>query len=127
MQQVPKNVISIIAAEIVLHNFILKQNPIVSIAAADREDQKIHDVVPGAWWDLVDMTPLARLRWNISLKEVKEQKAAMIAYYSSPVGALPWQEKATFGKHISSSCFKRIKGIHNVVFHYKTLLHSNTH
>ena len=119
MQQVPKNVITIVAAATVLHNYILDQNPIVSIAAADREEQDTHDVIPGAWRDVVDMTPLARLRRNTSLKVAKKQKAAMMAYYNSPVGSVPWQEKVVFGKHIFNAHLKKMKCIHYVVLNNK--------
>lgn len=108
MQQVPKNVITIVAAATVLHNFILEHNPVVSIAAADREDQETHEVIPGAWRDVVDMTPLSRLRRNTSLKLAKEQRSAMMAYYNSTVGAVSWQERATFGKPIFMTCFKSL-------------------
>lgn len=98
MQQLPQNVITIVAAACVLHNFILTNNPIVSTAAADREDPDTHELIPGVWREVVDLTPLERVKRNTSLKVGKEQRAAMMEYYNSDVGAVAWQERAVFGK-----------------------------
>ena len=98
MQQLPENVITIVAAACVLHNFILENNPIIGIAAADREDPETHELINGAWRELTDLTPLQRLKRNTSLKVGKEQRLLLTDYYNSEVGAVSWQERATFGK-----------------------------
>ena len=102
MQQLPTNVITIVAAACVLHNHIIDKFPIVSIRAADREDPETHEFIPGAWREVVDLTPLERVRRNTSLNIAKQQREMLKHYYNSNVGSVSWQERATFGKYTSN-------------------------
>ena len=105
MQQLPENVITIVAAACVLHNYILTQNPIINAASIDREDPVTHEVLPGDWHEAGDLTPLEPLRGNTALKRAKQQRDYLLQYYNSDVGAVSWQEKATFRKYYQLHIF----------------------
>jgi hypothetical protein len=101
LQQQPDNVIKIVSAACVLHNFILTRNPILNLATADREDPNTHELLPGEWRSDNQLVGLQPLQRNTSLRAGKEQRLAMMRYYNSPVGAVPWQHRLTFGKYKS--------------------------
>ncbi len=83
----------IVMACVCLHNLMRIRYPGAQIAVADREDDE-HNLIPGAWRDGRALPDIARaLPGNHDTLAAKNQRDYLKAYYNSPVGAVPWQER----------------------------------
>ena len=90
MKQKPAVVTSIVLACVCLHNLMRMRYPHAQNVAMDNEDDQ-HNIIPGAWRDNNHLLPIvgqARLRGG---ELAKQQRDYLMAYYNSPVGAVPWQ------------------------------------
>lgn len=92
-QQDTKNVESIVLAACVLHNLMRMRYPRLTNQLVDREDQDSHEVIPGAWREIEDLTVLQLLRGNNTTKAAKAQRDYLCSFYNSPAGRVPWQDK----------------------------------
>ncbi len=92
LQQRPKVVGSMVLACICLHNLLRERRPNDIRQEADQEDED-HNIVPGAWRQ---NTPLeggaSEFGNHTCTKAAKKQRDYLCEYYSSDVGAVPWQE-----------------------------------
>jgi hypothetical protein len=92
MRQEPQTVTEIVRACCCLHNLMRTRYPGLQIAAVDAEDDQ-HQLIPGAWrrehGNLPDVAQA--LRTNPAV-QAKQQRLVLKHYYSSPAGAVPWQD-----------------------------------
>ena len=94
MFQRPQHVQTIVLACVVLHNLMRTRYPGIQNALVDREDDD-HNMVEGAWrrgneFDDVGGPAPARNRDTFL---GKQQRDRLAAYWSSPVGAVAWQDR----------------------------------
>ncbi len=54
-------------------------------------DNANHEIIPGGWRDNVDHAKLQRLRGTVGTGAARWQRLYLKKYYSSEVGAEPWQ------------------------------------
>ncbi|XP_034040603.1 putative nuclease HARBI1 [Thalassophryne amazonica] len=92
MQQNPETISLITMCACVLHNLILSRYPLAS-TDVDHEDSATHNLIPGAWREVPQMEGLMPLSEDHIQNEAKEQREYLSHYYSSPAGAVPWQER----------------------------------
>ena len=92
MAQKPENVEAIVLAACVLHNLLRTRFPTNTTNLADRENPVTHEVVPGSWRDDEALLGLGMLRGNNSTNYAKSVQEYQRAYYTSPVGSVPWQD-----------------------------------
>ena len=92
MAQRPEKVGSIVLGCCVLHNYLRKKHPGLGLHLIDREDPETHNIQPGTWRSLEDMTALENLRGNNATQAAKSQRDYLCSYYNSDVGSVPWQE-----------------------------------
>lgn len=90
MQQKPTIVSSIVLACVCLHNLMRVRYPAMQNADLDLENRN-HTVTPGAWRSNHTLQHIARTRGNWQTQQAKAQRNYLSAYYSSPIGAVPWQ------------------------------------
>ena len=92
MLQQTKNVKVITMAGCVLHNLCLVRNPIPR-NLVDHEDGQ-NNLVPGAWReDVVPFQTVAAAVGHNFSRDAKNMREYLAHYYTSPTGAVPWQER----------------------------------
>lgn len=84
----------IIEAAVVLHNLLRIRIPTIPVNDVDHEDGE-HNLVPGNWrdevqWQDVNAPPDGRNRDTL---DAKQQREYLKTYFSSPAGAVEWQDK----------------------------------
>ena len=94
LEQNPNTVKDMVEAAVVLHNLLRQRLPGIAAQEADHEDEK-HNIIPGAWrdqvhWVDVDQPPVPR---NSATADAKYQRDLLKAFFTSPQGAVPWQER----------------------------------
>lgn len=92
MWQKTKNVEAIVLGACVLHNILRTRFPTNVTNLADREHPTTHEVLPGTWRDDDCLVGLERLKGNNSTNYAKAVREYQRAYYTSPVGSVPWQD-----------------------------------
>ena len=90
MRQKPSSVSPIVLACLCLHNLMRIRFPAIQNADLDYEDRQ-HNVIPGAWRNNRPLLDFARMRGNHQTHRAKAQRNYLSAYFSSPIGAVPWQ------------------------------------
>ena len=95
MQQHPKVIKTIILAGCSMHNLLITRNPNSILGEVDSEDPVTHDVVPGEWRtnQRHHLVGLLRQSGNTAWADAKRQRDYLSHYYTSPVGAVPWQDR----------------------------------
>lgn len=93
MAQTPDRVKTIVLACCILHNLIRDRTRI--IGDFDREDPDTHEVIPGAWRNEPQMSPLVVQGWrgNTASKAGKALRDYMVEYFNSEAGRVPWQDR----------------------------------
>ena len=86
----PKTVESIVLACCCLHNSIRLRYPALLNAVLHQEDDN-HLVIPRAWRDGVNFEDMNIVEGNLATRAEKQQRHYLKHYYSSPAGAVPWQ------------------------------------
>jgi hypothetical protein len=93
MQQQPETIQKIVLACVCLHNLMRERYPGQQARVLDTYDEN-HNRVPGQWREDHQLDELERQgRGNRATKDGKHLRDTLRAYYSSPIGAVPWQEK----------------------------------
>ena len=90
MKQKPSNVCSIVLACVCLHNLMRLRYPRQQNHDMDHEDQH-HNIVPGVWRENNPLVPIQGPGHQRQTLVAKHQRDYLKAYFSSPVGAVPWQ------------------------------------
>ena len=91
MNQTSETVTTITLACVCLHNLLRMRYP-RNNADLDQEDDN-HNIINGAWRNDEELANIARnAPGNRASKAAKIQRAYLTQYYSSPVGAVPWQD-----------------------------------
>ena len=92
MRQRPETVTSIVLACCCLHNLSRLWYPKLQKGLVDEEDAN-HEVHAGAWRENAQqLQDGPAVRGNTSLAVAKEQRAYLTEYFSSPEGAVAWQD-----------------------------------
>lgn len=92
MHQTPQTVTKIVLGCLTLQNVLLGRQP-VRPGEVDAEDEH-GNIVPGAWRDHVDLTDNRNVQGNQTMQAAKRQRNLLMDYYSAPVGAVAWQDRA---------------------------------
>ena len=95
MQQLPRNVETIVMAACVMHKLISIRNPTQTQMEGDRVDPATNEIIPGSWREechIDALIGLQNLSGNTSLKAAKLQRDYLCGYYNSPAGSVPWQD-----------------------------------
>ena len=93
LQQTPSTASSIVLACVCLHNLLRSRKADAPVPDVDQENAE-HDIIPGAWRNdtpLVDGT--SDFANHTTSAAAKKQREYLCEYYSSPAGAVPWQDK----------------------------------
>jgi len=95
MQHTPSTVALIVKTCCLLHNLMRTRYPGVQNPLLDREDQD-HNVIPGEWRrDRRILADLKKIRApNAASRQAKKQRVLLKHYLNSPVGSVPWQNRA---------------------------------
>ena len=91
--QDPPVVVKMVMAMCCLHNLMRDRYPALQNAALDHERADDHEVVPGAWRQDQQLSPLRVQGGNNALRAGKEMRDYLCQYYNNPVGAVPWQDR----------------------------------
>ena len=93
LAQEPETVKVMVLACVCLHNLMRLRYPTAQNDVLDREDAN-HNVIPGAWRQDAQLGDMQEARrGNIDTWLAKQQRKELKHYYSSVVGAVPWQHE----------------------------------
>lgn len=90
----PEDAQNAVLAATCLHNFLIKNQRMnyLTNGVADNEDFD-HHVIHGTWREDQQLTGLQPTRNRNSACSAKAQRDALKEYFSSPLGAVPWQDE----------------------------------
>ena len=92
LPQEPETVKIIVMSCVCLHNIMRDRYPRGQNDVVDREDVN-HDLIPGAWRNDAQLVDMGEpVHGNVDAWRAKRQRQELKAYYSSPVGAVHWQD-----------------------------------
>lgn len=90
----PATVRDVVTTCCILHNMVV--TPAIQPAEIDHEDED-HNIVPGSWREGETlMADLAPARGNNPKNRAKAVRNYLANYYTSEVGAVPWQERLVY-------------------------------
>lgn len=91
----PEKVVHICLATAALHNFLRSESgtQYLGIGSVDQEDAN-YNVVGGDWRRNIPLDVMQATRARNCSFQAKEIRDKMCAYFVSPEGSVPWQEKA---------------------------------
>ncbi|XP_050704970.1 putative nuclease HARBI1 [Eriocheir sinensis] len=90
----PATVRDVVTTCCILHNMVV--TPAIQPAEIDHEDED-HNIVPGSWREGETlMADLAPARGNNPSRRAKAVRDYLANYYTSEVGAVPWQERLVY-------------------------------
>jgi hypothetical protein len=93
MEQQPQTIQKIVLACVCLHNLMRDRYPTEQARVLDTYDER-HNRVPGQWREDHQLDDLERQgHGNRTTRDGNHLRDTLRAYYSSPIGAVPWQEK----------------------------------
>lgn len=93
IQQKPSTAQTITEVCVCLHNFIHLRNPAIQNAHLDTEDAD-HNLIPGSWRQDANLPDLqVAQRGNRDTFAAKDHRDYLRAYFNSPAGSVPWQDR----------------------------------
>lgn len=93
MRKKPETCRKIVLVCVILHNLMRERYPRMQDNLLDREDEN-HNIIPGAWRQDQQLPDMQQgRRGNRTTTAAKDQRDTLRAYYNSPAGAVPWQER----------------------------------
>ena len=94
LAQHPKVVIAMVHAVVCLHNLMRMRMPVNNRNRnMDVEDDQ-HNLILGEWRKDAELLPMdARRQGDRELEDAKRQRQLLTAYFCSPAGSVPWQDK----------------------------------